>query len=47
MRGVITGGWNYVVAAYSITTTFLLIYAISLFARLSESRGPRSEDGGQ
>ena len=43
MRGVITGGWNYVVAAYSITTTMLVIYAISLFKRLSEARGSRPE----
>jgi hypothetical protein len=34
MRGVVVGGWNYVIAAYSITTTILVIYAITLFNRL-------------
>ncbi len=43
MRGVITGGWNYVVAAYSVTATIFVVYAITLFARLSSTRNPRSE----
>ena len=33
MNGVITGGWNFVIAAYSITGLALIIYTISLFAR--------------
>ena len=33
MNGVITGGWNFVVAAYSITGLGLIVYAISLFTR--------------
>ena len=32
-EGVITGGWNYVVAAYSITSLGLALYALSLIAR--------------
>jgi hypothetical protein len=43
MTGVVTGGWSYVIAAYSLTTLILLGYAISLFKRLSEFRGPRPE----
>ncbi|HEY8712479.1 MAG TPA: hypothetical protein VIM68_06375 [Thermoanaerobaculia bacterium] len=43
MRGVIMGGWSYVVAAYSLTTAMLIAYAISLLIRLSEARGPRPE----
>ncbi len=43
MRGIITGGWNYVVAAYSVTALMLIAYAISLFTRLTEARGPRPE----
>jgi hypothetical protein len=43
MRGVITGGWSYVVAAYTLTTVVLSVYGISLFKRLSEARGPRPE----
>ena len=38
MNGVITGGWSFVVAAYSLTTAALLIYAITLFTRLREVR---------
>jgi hypothetical protein len=30
---VITGGWNFVVAAYSLTGFALLAYTISLFTR--------------
>ena len=33
MNGVITGGWNFVIAAYSITGIGLIAYAVSLFAR--------------
>jgi hypothetical protein len=38
MRGVITGGWSYVVAAYSITTLILAVYAVSLLSRLRQER---------
>jgi putative exporter of polyketide antibiotics len=31
---MVTGGWNFVVAAYSITAAVFLIYGISLIARL-------------
>jgi hypothetical protein len=44
MNGVVVGGWSYVVAAYSITAIVLLAYAASLFIRLTEDRGPRTED---
>ena len=43
MNGVVVGGWNYVVAAYSITATVLIVYAVTLLRRLSEARGPRPE----
>lgn len=36
--GVIVGGWQFVVAAYSVTAVVLLVYGISLFARLREAR---------
>jgi hypothetical protein len=38
MRGVITGGWSFVVAAYTVTTTLLAVYAVTLFARLRKER---------
>ena len=39
MTGVVVGGWEYVWAAYAITSGGLLIYAISLFSRLRKARG--------
>jgi hypothetical protein len=37
--GMIPGGWNFVVAAYSITALVLAIYGASVIARLrAESR---------
>lgn len=40
MNGVITGGWSFVVAAYSLTTAVLLIYTITLLRRFSEAPRP-------
>jgi hypothetical protein len=34
MTGYITGGWGFVIAAYSLTVVALAIYGISLIARL-------------
>jgi hypothetical protein len=34
--GVITGGWSFVVAAYSVTAAVFLIYGITLIARLRD-----------
>ena len=36
--GVITGGWGFVWAAYTLTTVAFLIYGISLIARLRHER---------
>ena len=36
MTGVVQGGWEFVVAAYSITALGFVVYAVSLFARLKE-----------
>lgn len=36
MTGVVQGGWEFVVAAYSITGVALVVYTVSLFARLRE-----------
>ena len=38
MTGVVTGGWNFVIAAYSITVVVLAIYGVSLIARLRNER---------
>ena len=46
MSGTITGGWNFVWAAYGLTAAALLIYGVTLIARLrgarSGARGDRS-----
>jgi hypothetical protein len=34
MNGVVTGGWNFVITAYSITIAALVIYGITLITRL-------------
>ncbi len=34
--GVVTGGWSFVVAAYSVTAAVFLIYAVTLIARLRD-----------
>jgi len=38
MTGVVTGGWNFVWAAYGLTTAAFLIYGVSLFNRLKQER---------
>jgi hypothetical protein len=38
MSGVVQGGWEFVIAAYSITALGLLVYGLSLFMRLREAR---------
>ena len=34
MNGVVEGGWEFVIAAYTITGVAFLIYGVSLIARL-------------
>lgn len=41
MNGVVTGGWSYVWAAYSLTATVLLVYGVSLMTRLRQERRTR------
>jgi hypothetical protein len=36
MNGVVEGGWEFVIAAYTITGVAFLIYGVSLIARLKE-----------
>ena len=38
MSGVVEGGWEFVVAAYSVTAIGFVVYAVSLFARLEEPK---------
>jgi hypothetical protein len=36
MSGVVQGGWEFVIAAYTITALGFLIYGVSLVMRLRE-----------
>ena len=38
MSGVVQGGWEFVVAAYSVTAIGFIVYAVSLVARLKEPK---------
>jgi hypothetical protein len=42
--GVITGGWNFVVAAYAVTVTVLTVYGVTLITRLRAERRRASEE---
>ena len=39
-EGVISGGWEFVWAAYGITAAVFVLYGISLVVRLREARKP-------
>ena len=43
-QGVVTGGWNFVIAAYAITAAVLTIYGVTLITRLREERLRDAED---
>jgi hypothetical protein len=36
--GVVTGGWNFVIAAYGVTFAVLFIYGLSIVSRLREEK---------
>jgi len=44
MSGMISGGWNYVVAAYSVTAIVLTIYGVTVIARLRNEIARRNHD---
>ena len=45
--GVVTGGWNFVIAAYSITVAVLTIYGVTVITRLRDeiSRAAKERQG--
>jgi hypothetical protein len=38
--GVIQGGWGYVIAAYGISWSVLLLYGVSLYVRAKRATQP-------
>jgi hypothetical protein len=47
MNGVISGGWNFVLAAYTVTALVLTIYGATIIARLRDelSRAAKERRG--
>ena len=45
--GVVTGGWNFVVAAYTLTAAVFLIYGVTLITRLRDEQTRASQEGQQ
>jgi hypothetical protein len=43
MNGTVTGGWGFVIAAYTVTALVLTIYGISIAARLRSARRATEE----
>lgn len=41
--GTVTGGWNFVIAAYGVTFAVLFIYGVSILSRLRQERSMDSE----
>ena len=42
--GVVSGGWNFVIAAYAVTFSVLFIYGVSIITRFREERSRTSEE---
>ena len=42
--GVVSGGWNFVIAAYAVTFSVLFIYGVSIITRLREERSRAAEE---
>jgi uncharacterized membrane protein YidH (DUF202 family) len=38
MNGVVTGGWEYVILAWSATAIALIIYGVTLVTRLRDAK---------
>ena len=42
--GTVSGGWNFVIAAYGITAAVLVLYGVTLITRLREARNRAAEE---
>jgi len=43
-QGIVSGGWNFVIAAYGITAAVLILYGVTLITRLREARSRLVEE---
>ena len=46
MNGVVVGGWEFVWAAYGLTTLAFIVYGATLITRVREERMRAAKDGG-
>lgn len=44
-QGIVTGGWEFVWAAYGLTSAALLIYGVMLITRVREQRARAASEG--
>ena len=44
-QGIVTGGWEFVWAAYGLTAAALLIYGVMIVTRLREERARAAAEG--
>ena len=43
-QGIVSGGWNFVIAAYGITAAVLVLYGVTLITRLREAKSRSTEE---
>ena len=43
-QGIVSGGWNFVIAAYGVTAAVLVLYGVTLITRLREARSRSAEE---
>ena len=43
-QGIVSGGWNFVIAAYGVTAAVLVLYGVTLITRLREARARAAEE---
>jgi hypothetical protein len=43
-QGMVSGGWNFVIAAYGITAAVLVLYGVTLITRLREAKSRSVEE---
>jgi len=41
---IVSGGWNFVIAAYGVTAAVLVLYGVTLITRLREARSRSTEE---
>jgi hypothetical protein len=45
MNGIVTGGWNFVLAAYIVSATILIAYSVHAISGLRKAMAARNTKG--